>query len=77
MIALFFVGDFGWVRHLGVAADNRGIAFHVFLYMEKGIFFHILSYIFDIECQIPVDHCNKCKSQFKDTMPFFVFFYYS
>ena len=26
----------------------------LFLYIEKGIFFHILSYIFAIECQIPV-----------------------
>ena len=54
VIALFLVGDFGWVRHLGVAVDNRGVAFLVFLYTEKGIFFHILSYIFATECQIPV-----------------------
>ena len=54
VIAFFFVGDFGWVRHLGVTEDNRGVAFLVFLYIEKGIFFHILSYIFSIECQIPV-----------------------
>ena len=54
VIALFFVGDFGWVRHLGVAEDSRGVAFLVFLYIEKGIFFHILPYIIAIECQIPV-----------------------
>ena len=52
--SFFFVGDFGWVRHLGVAEDNRGVAFLVFLYIEKGIFFHIWSYIFAIECQIPM-----------------------
>ena len=40
VISLFFVGDFGWVRHLGVAEDNRGVAFFVFLYIKKGIFFH-------------------------------------
>ena len=39
LIALFFVSDFGWVRHLGVAEDNRGVAFLVFLYIEKGFFF--------------------------------------
>ena len=39
--ALFSVGDFGWVRHLGVPEDNRGVAFPVFLYIDKGIFFHI------------------------------------
>ena len=48
VIALFFVGDFGWVRHLGVAEYNRGIAFLVFLYKERGIFFHILSYLFSL-----------------------------
>ena len=26
----------------------------MFLSIEKGIFFHILSYIFAVECQIPV-----------------------
>ena len=54
VIALFFVGDFGWFRHLGVAEDNRGVAFLVFLYIYKGIFFPIESYIFSIEYQIPV-----------------------
>ena len=43
-----FVGDFGWVRHLGVAEDNRDVAFLVFLYIENGIFFHILSYVFSL-----------------------------
>ena len=70
VITLFFVGDFGWVRHLGVAEDNRGVAFLVFLYLEKGIFFHILSYIFTIKCQTPVkkrkgagqvEHCKCCR----------------
>ena len=55
MTTFCFVGDFGWLRHLGVAEDNRDVAFLVSLYIEKGIFFHILSYIFAIECQIPVD----------------------
>ena len=33
---------------------------NVFLYIEKGIFFHIWSYIFAIECQIPVIyHLNR------------------
>ena len=41
VITLFFVGNFGWVWQLGVAADNRGFAFLVFLYIEKGIFFYI------------------------------------
>ena len=36
-----FVGDCGWVWHLDVVEENRGIAFLVFLYIEKGIFFHI------------------------------------
>ena len=45
VIALFFVCNFGWVRHLCVAEDNRGIAFLVFLYIEKGIFFsHFILY---------------------------------
>ena len=39
VIALFYIGDFGWARHLGVAEDNQGVAFLVFLYIEKGIFF--------------------------------------
>ena len=54
MTIFCFVGGFGWLRHLGVAEDNRDVAFLVFLYTEKGIFFHILSYIFATECQIPV-----------------------
>ena len=54
MTTFCFVGDFGWLRHLGVAEDNRDVAFLFSLYIEKGIFFHILSYIFAIECQIPV-----------------------
>ena len=29
----------------------------MFLSIEKGIFFHILSYIFAVECQIPVIYC--------------------
>ena len=41
VVALFFVGDFGWVRYLGVVKGNQGVAFLVFLYIEKGIFFHI------------------------------------
>ena len=41
VIAIFFVGDFGWVRHLGAAEDSRGVAFLVFLYVEKRVFFHI------------------------------------
>ena len=39
--------------------DNRGVAFLVFLSIEKGIFFHILSYIFAIKCQIPVVEESK------------------
>ena len=59
MTIFCFVGDFGWLRHVGVAEDNRDVAFLVFLYTEKGIFFHILSYIFATECQIPVVFCIK------------------
>ena len=33
VITLFFFGDFGWVRHVGVAYDNRGVALLVFLYI--------------------------------------------
>ena len=45
MTTFCFVGDFGWVRHLGVAEDNRDVAFLVFLYIEKGTFFsHFIIY---------------------------------
>ena len=45
MTTFCFVGDFGWLRHLGVAEDNRDVAFLVSLYMEKGIFFsHFIIY---------------------------------
>ena len=54
MTTFCFVGDCRWVGHLDVVEDNREVAFLVFLYIEMGIFFHISSYIFTIECRIPV-----------------------
>ena len=49
-----FVGDSGWVRHLGVAEDNQSVAFRVFFVcIEVNIFF-TFDLIFAIECQIPV-----------------------
>ena len=42
MTTFCFVGDFGWLRHLGVAEDNRDVAFLVSLYREGNIFPHFI-----------------------------------
>ena len=38
MTTFCFVDDFGWVRHLGVVEDNRGVAFLVFIYGREYFF---------------------------------------
>ena len=49
-----FVGDFGWLRHLGVAEDNRDFAFLVSLYREGNIFSHFIIYF----CNRMSDSCG-------------------
>ena len=53
MTTFCFVGDFGWLRHLGVAEDNRDVAFLVSLYREENIFSHFIIYF----CNRMSDSC--------------------